>query len=233
MVVLRSLLYAAIFYPTTLLWVVAGLLGSLFSRKATLAVVLSWVELNHWLFEHALGIHVRVEGTVPPGAHLIAVKHQSMLETLEMVRITHLPVIVIKRELADLPLFGWMTRRYGVIPVERSAGAKALRKLVEQGQQAVASGRSVIIYPEGTRVRVGDTPELRSGFAALYRAIGLPVVPVATDSGRLWGRGFVHRPGTVTLKVGETIPPGLKRAEIESRVHAAINALELAPQPRA
>ena len=150
-----------------------------------------------------------------------------------MVRITHLPVIVIKRELADLPLFGWMTRRYGVIPVERSAGAKALRKLVEQGQQAVASGRSVIIYPEGTRVRVGDTPELRSGFAALYRAIGLPVVPVATDSGRLWGRGFVHRPGTVTLKVGETIPPGLKRAEIESRVHAAINALELAPQPRA
>ena len=233
MAVLRSLRYAAIFYPTTLLWVVAGLLGSLFSRKATLAVVLSWVELNHWLFEHVLVIHVRVEGTVPPGAHLIAVKHQSMLETLEMVRITHLPVIVIKRELADLPLFGWMTRRYGVIPVERSAGAKALRKLVEQGQQAVASGRSVIIYPEGTRVRVGDTPELRSGFAALYRAIGLPVVPVATDSGRLWGRGFVHRPGTVTLKVGETIPPGLKRAEIETRVHAAINALELAPQPRA
>ena len=233
MIAVRSLLYAAIFYPATLLWVLAGMVASLFGRRATLAVVLSWTELNHWLAEHLLGIHVRVEGTIPPGPHLIAVKHESMLETLEMVRITHLPVIVIKRELADLPLFGWMTRRYGVIPVERSAGAKALRKLVEQGQQAVASGRSVIIYPEGTRVRVGDTPELRSGFAALYRAIGLPVVPVATDSGRLWGRGFVHRPGTVTLKVGETIPPGLKRAEIESRVHAAINALELAPQPRA
>jgi 1-acyl-sn-glycerol-3-phosphate acyltransferase len=92
----------------------------------------------------------------------------------------------------------------------------------------VASGRSVIIYPEGTRVRVGEKPELRSGFAALYRALGLPVVPVAVDSGLLWGRGFIHHSGVVTMKIGETIPPGLKRDEIEARVHAAINALELA-----
>src|SRR5437868_7390802 len=150
-----------------------------------------------------------------------------------MVRLTNLPVIVIKKELADVPLFGWMTRRYGVIPVERSAGAKAIRALVAEGAQAVATGRSVIIYPEGTRVRVGDTPKLRSGFAALYRALGLPVVTVAVDSGRLWGRGFVHRSGTVTLKVGETIPPGLKRDQIEARVHAAINALELPSEARA
>ena len=143
-----------------------------------------------------------------------------------MVRITHVPVIVIKRELADIPLFGWLTRRYGVIAVERSAGAKALRALVEEGNQAVASGRAVIIYPEGTRVRVGEKPKLKSGFAALYRALGLPVVPVAVDSGRLWGRGIVHCSGTITLKVGETIPPGLKRDEIERRVHAAINLLE-------
>ena len=233
MLLLRSLLYAAIFYPATFIWVVSGLVGSLFSRRATMAVVLSWVELNHWLFENVLGIRVRIEGSVPPGQHLIAVKHQAMLETLEMVRITHLPVIVIKRELADIPLFGWMTRCYGVIPVERSAGAKALRRLVAEGQAAVATGRSVIIYPEGTRVRVGDTPELRSGFAALYRALGLPVIPVATDSGRLWGRGLVHRPGIVTFKIGAPIPAGLKRDEIERRVHSAINALELAPQPRA
>jgi 1-acyl-sn-glycerol-3-phosphate acyltransferase len=150
-----------------------------------------------------------------------------------MVRITHLPVIVVKRELADLPLFGFMTRRYGVIPVERSAGAKALRSLVAEGKEAVAGGRSVIIYPEGTRVRVGHAPKLKSGFAALYRALGLPVVPVAVDSGRLWGRGLVHHSGTVTFKVGQTIPAGLKRDEIEARVHAAINALELAPEARA
>jgi len=233
MTVLRSLLYAAVFYPMTLLWVLAGIAASLFGREPTLAVVRSWVEVHHWLAVHILHIRTRIDGTIPQGQHLIAVKHQSMFETIEMLRFTHLPVIVIKRELADLPLFGWMTRRYGVIPVERSAGAKALRALVEEGREAIATGRPVIIYPEGTRVHVGETPELKSGFAALYRALGLPVVPVAVDSGRLWGRGLVHRGGVVTLKIGDTIPPGLKRDEIERRVHAAINALELGPQPGA
>ena len=225
MATLRSLLYAAIFYPATLLWVLVGLPASIFGRRPTLAVVLSWVELHHWLAQHVLGIRSRIEGEIPPGPHLIAVKHESMFETLEMVRLSNLPVIVMKKELADIPLFGWMTRRYGVIVVERSAGAKALRNLVEEGKQAAANGRLVIIYPEGTRVRVGETPELKSGFAALYRALALPVVPVAVDSGRLWGRGLVHLPGTVTFRVGETIPAGLKRAEIERRVHAAINTL--------
>jgi 1-acyl-sn-glycerol-3-phosphate acyltransferase len=229
----RSLVYALIFYPLTVVWVLAGIVAALFGRRPTLAVVLSWVDIHHWLVEHILGIRIRVEGSIPTGPHLIAVKHQSMLETLEMVRVTHLPVIVIKKELADIPLFGWMTRRYGIISVERSAGAKALRSLVEEGKTAVATGRPVIIYPEGTRVRVGAAPKLRSGFAALYRALALPVVPVAVDSGRLWGRGFVHRSGIVTLKTGETIPAGLKRDEVEARVHAAINALELAPEVRA
>jgi 1-acyl-sn-glycerol-3-phosphate acyltransferase len=227
MALVRSLLYAAIFYPATVLWVLAGIVASLFGRRPMLAMILSWVELHHWLAKNLLGIRIRVDGIIPPGPHLIAVKHQSMLETTEMVRITHLPVIVIKKELTDIPLFGWMTRRYGVIRVDRSAGAKALRALVAEGQQAIAAGRSVIIYPEGTRVRVGEMPKLKSGFAGLYRALGLPVVPVAVDSGRLWGRGLVHRSGTMTLKVGEIIPPGLKRDELEARVHAAINVLEL------
>jgi len=232
MALFRSILWAAIFYPATFLWVLAGLVASAFGHRLTLAVVLSWVELNDWLCEHLLGIRIRVLGDIPPGPHLIAVKHQSMFETLEMVRLSKLPVIVMKKELADIPLFGWLTRRYGVIPVERSAGAKALRALVEQGRNAVATGRSVIIYPEGTRVRPGQTPPLRSGFAGLYRALGLPVVPVAVDSGRLWGRGLVKRPGVVTFMIGETIPAGLKREDIEHRVHRAINALELAPQAR-
>lgn len=227
MPVLRSLLYAAIFYPATALWVLAGLPATLFGRKPTLAVVLSWVDFHHWLARNILGISVRVEGSIPPGPRLIAVKHQSMFETLEMVRLSRLPIIVMKKELADIPFFGFMTRRYGIIAVERSAGAKALRALVDEGQQAIATRRPVIIYPEGTRVRTGERPELKSGFAALYRALALPVVPVAVDSGHLWGRGFVHRSGTVTVRVEEEIPPGLPRKEIEARVHAAINALEL------
>src|SRR4051812_13510353 len=152
MPLIRSLLYAAIFYPGTALFVLAALAASLFGKRGTLGVVLSWARFHHWLAENLLGIRTGVEGSIPSGPHLIAVKHQSMFETLEMVRITHVPVIVIKRELADIPFFGWATRRYGVIAVERSAGAKALRALVNQAKVAVATGRSVIIYPEGTRV---------------------------------------------------------------------------------
>ncbi|MBV8907938.1 MAG: 1-acyl-sn-glycerol-3-phosphate acyltransferase, partial [Sphingomonas sp.] len=140
MAVLRSLAYTAIFYLATVLWVFAGFLASLFGRRPMLAVILSWVELHHWLTEKLLKIRIRVDGEMPRGSHLIAVKHQSMLETLEMVRLTNLPVIVIKKELSDIPLFGWLTRRYGVIPVERTAGAKALRSLVEAGKAATATG---------------------------------------------------------------------------------------------
>lgn len=222
-----------LFYAGTTLWVLAGIVASLFGHRPTRAVVLSWVDLNHWLTSRVLGIHTKVEGVIPEGAYLIAVKHEAMLETTEMVRLSKLPVIVIKRELADIPLFGFLTRRYGVIPVERSAGAKALRMMMAAGKDAVQSGRPVMIFPEGTRVPSGTAPPLRSGFAGLYRALGLPVVPVAVDSGRLWGRGMVHHPGIVTFKVGETVPAGLERKEIEARVHAAINALALAPEPRA
>jgi 1-acyl-sn-glycerol-3-phosphate acyltransferase len=229
----RSLVYATIFYLATVACVLAGIIASLFGRRPTLTVVLCWVDIHHWLAEHVLGIRTMVEGTMPTGAHLIAVKHQSMFETLEMVRLSYLPVIVMKKELGDIPLFGFMTRRYGVIPVERSAGAKALRTMLRAGHEAVAAGRSVIIYPEGTRVRVGETPPLKSGFAALYRALGLPVVPVAVDSGRLWGPGFTKQSGTVTFRIGETIPPGLKREQIEQRVHSAINLFESAPKPGA
>ncbi|MFL6752404.1 MAG: lysophospholipid acyltransferase family protein [Sphingomicrobium sp.] len=229
---LRSLLYAAIFYPATVLWVVAGSALSLLGRGPTLNVVLGWVDFHHWLARNVLRIRTQLVGALPAGACLFAVKHESMYETLEMVRLTRLPVIVIKKELADIPLFGFLTRQYGVIPVERSAGAKALRAMVAAARQAAASGRSVIIYPEGTRVRAGEAPPLRPGFAGLYRALALPVVPVAVDSGRLWGRGLVHRPGTVNFLVGETIPPGLGRDEVESLVHAAINALGSEARPQ-
>ena len=233
MALVRSALYAGIFYPATALWVLAGIVASLFGRRPTLAIVLSWADMHHWLARNILGIRVRLEGQIPSGPHLLAVKHQSMFETLEMVRLARLPVIVMKKDLADIPLFGLVTRGYGVIPVERSAGAKALRAMVAAGEEAVASGRPVVIYPEGTRVRPGETPPLKSGFAALYRALGLPVVPVAVDSGRIWGRGLVKRPGFITFKIGKIIPPALPRKEIEARVHAAINALESGPEARA
>jgi 1-acyl-sn-glycerol-3-phosphate acyltransferase len=224
----RSFLFASVFYPMTLLFVLACFAASLFGSKQVRAVVHAWTDFHHHLARLA-GTRLVVDGAIPPGAFLIAVKHQSMFETVEIVRLARTPVIVLKRELAEMPLFGWTTRRYGVIPVDRDAGARALREMVALGKKAIAAGRPVVIYPEGTRVKPGETPQLRSGFAGLYRALGLPVVPVAVDSGRLWGRNLPRRGGTVHFLIGEPISPGLKRDEIEARVHAAINALELAP----
>lgn len=233
MTALRSLLYAFLFYTGTLGFVIAGLIASIAGQRQTEGVVLAWSQANAWLCRHLLGIRTRVEGAVPPGPHLFAVKHQATFETLEMVRIGRCPVMVIKRELAYLPLFGWLTRRYGIISVHREAGAKALRDMLAAAAAIVAAKRSVVIYPEGTRVPVGATPPLQPGFAGLYRALKLPVVPVAMDSGCLFGRGLLKCPGTVTFRIGETIPPGLKREELEARVHAAINALESGAQARA
>ena len=221
----RSLLYALIFYPATLIYVAAGLTLGLFATKPMQAVVHGWADLHEWLSVHLLGVRMRIDGTLPDGPCLIAVKHESMYETIQMLRIADTPVVVLKHELADLPLFGWMTRRYGVIPVDREAGPKALSIVLSAARQAIADRRPVAIFPEGTRVPPGERPPLRSGFAGLYRVLGLPVVPIAMDSGRLWGRGLRKRPGLVTFQVQETIPPGLPRDEVEARVHAAINAL--------
>jgi 1-acyl-sn-glycerol-3-phosphate acyltransferase len=226
MALLRSLLFVALFYPGTLLFVLVTIAVSPFGTAPVRAVVHSWAEFHSVIVRFVLGIRARVEGTLPQGVHLIAVKHQAMFETIEILRVADTPVVVLKRELADLPLFGWVTRRYGVIPVDREAGAKALRDMLVQARAATESGRPIIIFPEGTRVPSGETPPLRPGFAGLYRGLGLPVVPIALDSGRLWGRGLIKKPGVVTFRIGETIPAGLKRDAIEARVHAAINALE-------
>ncbi len=225
MAALRSTLFALLFYPGTLLYVLTVILVSPFGDRPVQATVHAWSDFHHWLVRNILGIRMTVEGEVPDGAYLIAFKHEAMVETIEALRFAEKPVVVMKRELTQIPLFGWVTRRYGVIGVDREAGARALRNMLAEGKSAIEQGRPVAIFPEGTRVPHGDRPPLRPGFAGLYRALGLPVVPVAHDSGRLWGRGFVKQAGTIHFRVGEVIPAGLKRDEIEARVHAAINAL--------
>jgi 1-acyl-sn-glycerol-3-phosphate acyltransferase len=232
MAALRSGVYALVFYPATFVFVAGCFVASLFGSKPVRSVVHAWTDFHH-AFVRLLGTRVAVEGKIPRGSYLIAVKHQSMFETLEMMRIARTPIVVIKRELSRMPAFGWATRRYGVIPVDRKSGAKALREMLAGAKEAVATGRPVLIYPEGTRVRPGETPPLQAGFAGLYKALGLPVVPVAMDSGRFWGPNLPKGSGTVHFLIGEPIPPGLKREEIEARVHAGINALELAPELRA
>jgi 1-acyl-sn-glycerol-3-phosphate acyltransferase len=226
---LRSSAFALIFYPGSVLFVLAAFVAAPFGQRPLLGVVHGWVSFHGACAALLLGIRSRIEGSLPEGAVLVAAKHQSMYETVEIVRLLHEPVVVLKRELAELPGWGRAAQSYGMIPVHREGGATALRRMVKAAQAAVAAGRPIVIFPEGTRVSPGERPPLQPGFAGLYRALGLPVVPVAIDSGRLWPRHrFVKRPGRITFKVGEPIPPGLPRQEIEGRVHAAINALESA-----
>jgi len=225
MTFLRSLLFALLFYPGTLIYVLTVIAVAPIGDRPVQAVVHAWSAFHNWLVRNVVGIRIEWDGKIPSGPFLIAVKHQSMMEAVDTLHFAEMPVVVMKRELTVIPLFGWVTRRYGVIGVDREAGASALRAMMAEAKAAIASGRPVIIFPEGTRVAFGEAPPLQAGFAGLYRALGLPVVPIAHDVGRLWDRGFLKRSGTVHFKVGETIPAGLKRGEIEERVHAAINAL--------
>ena len=225
MTLIRSLLFALLFYLGTLLYVLTVILLSPFGDRTVQAIVHAWSDFHHGLVANVLGISWQVEGKVPEGAFLIAFKHEAMVETIESLRFARKPVVVMKRELTQIPLFGWVTRRYGIIGVDREAGASALRNMLAEGKKATEQGRPVAIFPEGTRVPHGQRPPLRPGFAGLYRALGLPVVPVAHDSGRLWSKGVIKRPGVIHVRVGEIIPAGLKRDDVEARVHAAINAL--------
>ena len=225
MAALRSALFALIFYPGTLLYVLAILAAVPFGEAWVRRFVHAWAKFHYWLVQHVLGIRFEWDGAIPDGPYLIAVKHQAMVEAVDTLRFARSPVVVMKRELSQMPLWGKAARAYGVIGVDRDAGAAALREMMAEAKKAVAGGRPVIIFPEGTRVPLGTAPPLQSGFAGLYRILKLPVVPIALDSARVWPRSFVKRPGTIRFKVGETIPPGLKREDVEARVHAAINAL--------
>lgn len=224
---LRSALFAGVFYPVTVGAVLGALVAALAGRRPLFAVVHFWVWWHHLCASMVLGIRTRVEGELPDGPVLVAGKHQAMYETLEVVRLLQNPAVVLKRELADLPGWGRAAQLYGMIPVDRDGGAPALRRMLAAAQAVLAEDRPIVIFPEGTRVLPGEQPALQPGFAGLYKALGVPVVPMALDSGLFWPRrAWVKRPGIVTFRFGAPIPPGLPRKEAEARVHAAINALE-------
>ena len=227
MALVRSALFALVFYSWSLIAVLLSFPIGLFGAGAIRGWAHLWARFHRACARHILGIHTGFEGAPPSGPALVAVKHQSMYETLEIILALDEPAIVLKRELTRIPLWGWVVRRYGAIPVDRTAGAAALRAMMRAGEAAIAEGRPIVIFPEGTRVAPGERPPLQPGFAGLYRALKLPVVPVAVDSGRLWPRrGFVKRRGRVTMRFGEAIPPGLGRLEVEAAVHRAINVLD-------
>ena len=223
--VLRSLLFYALFYGATVVFVLACLVAMLaLPAEQFRKVPNAWSTFHRWCVVHILGIRVREEGPRPEGPVLYALKHESFFEAIDLGYLLKDPVPFGKEELFSIPGWGRAARAYGAITVMSGAGAKGLRAMLEEARRYIGTGRPLAIFPEGTRIPHGQRPPLRSGFAGLYKLLGLPVVPVAIDSGPIYQRRW-KRQGTITVRFGEPIPPGLPREEIEARVHAAINQL--------
>jgi 1-acyl-sn-glycerol-3-phosphate acyltransferase len=230
--VLRSILFNLLYA----LWT-AGMhilcLPLLFaSRGAVQAAGGIWIDGTLWLLKHVAGIDYRVTGTehLPSTPAIYASKHQSAWETLFLSRYLNFPAFVLKKELLSIPLFGWFLKRAGMIAVDRKGGASALRSMARQATETLESGRSILIFPEGTRVAPGQTKPYQPGVAALYTQQKVPVVPVALNSGLFWGRrAFIKKPGTIVVQILPPIPPGLDRKafmrDLESRIEPAAAAL--------
>lgn len=221
---LRSLAFYTLFYGVSALMVILSVIAVVVRPKALRAVVALWGDWHLWCTQNLLGIKVVLDGDLPQGPVLIAVKHESFFEAIDTPRLFTDPAVFAKQELFGIPGWGHSALVYGLIPVARDNGAKTLRQMLALAKQRLDEGRALVIFPEGTRVPHGSRPSLQAGFAGLYKLLRLPVVPIAVDSGRTYHRA-IKRPGQITYKVGETIPAGLPRDEVEARVHAAINAL--------
>lgn len=222
--VARSLVFYVAFYFGTVFYVLACMVSASISEKALRRAVRGWSRYHRACARYLLGIRLRVEGELPTEGVIVALKHESFFEAIDLPALLLNPAPFPKAQLADIPGWGWAAKRYGAVVVAREEGAKALRAMVTSARVFAAEGRPLAIFPEGTRVPTGQQPPLQSGFAGVYKMLGLPVVPVAVDSGRLYHRRW-KKPGVITVRVGERIEPGLPRPEIEARVHAAINAL--------
>ena len=228
MIYFRSLLFSAGQLLSTLLFASLGLLLFPFPFEVRYAVISRWAHFNLWWLALTCGLRYRVSGAehIPPGNGIIFCKHQSAWETLALQRIFPPQVWVLKRELLRIPFFGWGLALLEPIAIDRGAGRRALRQLLEQGAQRLAAGRWVVIFPEGTRVPPGERRPFQPGGALLAARTGYPVVPVAHNAGEYWPRhSFLKYPGTIEVVIGPPIETrGRTAQEINHDAEAWINA---------
>jgi 1-acyl-sn-glycerol-3-phosphate acyltransferase len=225
---IRSNLFNLSFYVWTVFMVVLFAPALLLPYRVTVRGQRQWSKGVNFLMRRCAGIDVEYRGLEhrPAVGAIVAAKHQSAWDTLIWHAILDDPAMVMKRELLGIPVYGWMCRKTRMIAVDRKSGTKALRAMLKDARAAVALGRPIVIFPQGTRVAPGasvkDVP-YQPGVSALYRGLDVAVVPVALNSGLFWPRRqFLRRPGTIVLEFLEPIPPGLPRKEFDALLQARI-----------
>ena len=216
MIWLRSAVFNVWFVGATIAYGSAGIPVRLFAPGRALALAQAWAGAVLAGARVICGIRAQVSGQehLPDGAALIASQHQSAFDTIVWLRLVPRASYVYKSELARLPLFGPLLRPAGQIELDRQAGFAAIKSLLRQAERAAADGRQIVMFPEGTRVQHGREAAILPGISAVAARARLPIIPVATDSGRLWGRrAFIKRPGVIHLVIGPPIAAGLGQAE--------------------
>jgi 1-acyl-sn-glycerol-3-phosphate acyltransferase len=215
-VLVRSLVFNALFYVNIIMRMIVALPTIVLPGKFLHGVLRHYAASSLWLLRVVCNVNVEWRGRekLPQGAYLVACKHQSLWETFALFEMLPAPAYVLKRELMWIPLFGWLARAAGMIPIDRGSRASALARMAAAARAEVAHSRQIVIFPEGTRRPPGAEPRYLPGIALLYAEMRLPCVPVALNSGLFWPRrSFRRYPGTILVEVLDPIPPGLdKRA---------------------
>jgi 1-acyl-sn-glycerol-3-phosphate acyltransferase len=229
MIILRSALFNIAFFAISFgLTMVATVIRLLAPRRVPeLAVV--WARCLLAAARIICGIRLDVTGLehIPPGAVLIASRHQSAFDTFVWLTLLPRCCYVFKNDLLRIPLFGRLVTATGMIAIDRTAGPAAIRVLMREADRAVTEQRQIVIFPEGTRREPGNPGRLQPGILALASRTGLPVIPVSTDSGRLWGRrAFRKCPGTIRIVVGPPIPPRTERRALIRALEDGMAALD-------
>jgi len=222
---LRSLLFNLVMFSSVLVYAPLSLLTFPLPSLVRYRFISQWARFHVWLLGALCGLHYRVEGRDHLPRHstaIILAKHQSSWETLAFQQIFPPQVWVLKRELLWLPFFGWALALLDPIAIDRGAGRRAVKQIVDQGRQRLQTGRWVVVFPEGTRMSPGQHRRFGIGGAALAAESGYPVVPVAHDAGHYWPRrGFLKTPGTIRVLIGPVIDSRGKSAEEINRLAEA------------
>jgi 1-acyl-sn-glycerol-3-phosphate acyltransferase len=231
MIILRSALFNAVFFGVTFALTLAATLLRFVAPARVMDMAVLWARTLVAAARIICGIRLDVRGreNIPPGAALIASRHQSAFDTFVWLTLVPRCCYVFKDDLLRIPLFGSLVVATGMIAVDRTAGAAAIRVLLREADRAVREQRQIVIFPEGTRGEPDRPNPLQPGIAALAARTGLPVIPVATDSGRCWGRrAFRKRPGTIRIVIGQPIPARTKRSALMRVLENDMDALDFA-----